>query len=76
MKFDEIDSIPTPMSCPEHMQPDDAGLKALELIAAVHGIAVNAAQLRHAAGAHATQLDAQELELAARSLGLRTRRVC
>lgn len=54
---------------------NDAGLVALVLIAECHGIAANADQLRHAAAVHSAQLDVQELELAARSLGLKTRRV-
>src|SRR5260370_13978072 len=54
---------------------DDPGLAALVLIAQFHGIAADAEQLRHAAASISAQLDPQELELAARSLGLKVRRV-
>jgi ATP-binding cassette, subfamily B, bacterial HlyB/CyaB len=53
----------------------DAGLAALVLIAQFHGLATDADQLRHASGVPDGALGAAELELAARSLGLKTRRV-
>ena len=53
----------------------DPGLTALVLIAQYHGLAVDAQQLRHAAGVSCKPFTAEELERAARSLGLKTRRV-
>lgn len=53
----------------------DPGLAALVLIAQFHGLAVDPQQLRHAAGVSSGPFSAQELERAARSLGLKTRRV-
>ncbi|AJK46579.1 type I secretion system permease/ATPase [Burkholderia plantarii] len=53
----------------------DPGLHALALIAQYHGIAANIEQLRHAATAQGSQLELDDLELAARSLGLKARRV-
>ncbi len=53
----------------------DPGLAALVLIAQYHGLAVDAQQLRHAAGVSCEPFTAEELERAARSLGLKTRRV-
>jgi subfamily B ATP-binding cassette protein HlyB/CyaB len=65
------------MNTPQQENPPltDAGLVALVLIAQFHGLAVDARQLRHAAGVSSEPFSAQELERAARSLGLRTRRV-
>ncbi|KVU36226.1 peptidase C39 [Burkholderia ubonensis] len=53
----------------------DPGLAALVLIAQFHGIAADADQMRHASGLPAGALGVEELELAARSLGLKTSRV-
>ncbi|AOJ73431.1 MULTISPECIES: type I secretion system permease/ATPase [Burkholderia] len=53
----------------------DPGLVALVVIAQFHGIAASADQLSHAAGARSGPLSAKDIELAARSLGLKTRRV-
>lgn len=53
----------------------DPGLSALVLIARFHGIAADTDQLRHAAGIRSETFTDSELMLAARSLGLRTRRV-
>ncbi|WP_175697764.1 type I secretion system permease/ATPase [Burkholderia ambifaria] len=58
-----------------HNQLNDPGLTALVTIAQYHGIAANAEQLRHAAAARSDQLEVNDLELAARSLGLKVRRV-
>jgi len=58
-----------------HNQLNDPGLTALVTIAQYHGIAANAEQLRHAAAAGSDQLEVNDLELAARSLGLKVRRV-
>ncbi|KWZ39905.1 peptidase C39 [Burkholderia savannae] len=58
-----------------HNQLNDPGLTGLVLIAQYHGITANADQLRHAAAAHADQLEVKDLELAARSLTLKVRRV-
>ncbi|WDD92031.1 type I secretion system permease/ATPase [Burkholderia sp. FERM BP-3421] len=55
--------------------PDDPGLSALVLIAQFHGIAANAAQIRHASGSTGDQLSVSDLLLAARSLGLKIRQV-
>jgi subfamily B ATP-binding cassette protein HlyB/CyaB len=54
----------------------DPGLAALVMIAQFHGIAADAQQLRHAGGNSSEPFSALELERAARSLGLKTRRVC
>lgn len=53
----------------------DAGLAALVVIARFHGIAADASQLRHSAGMPAQALDARQLALAGRSIGLKTRQV-
>jgi subfamily B ATP-binding cassette protein HlyB/CyaB len=53
----------------------DPGLGALVLIARYHGITADAAQLRHASGRGAAALGSDDLTLAARSLGLRARRI-
>ncbi|MGZ2749955.1 type I secretion system permease/ATPase [Burkholderia stagnalis] len=60
---------------PEGEQMNDPGLVALAVIAQFYGIAANVEQLRHAASARSDQLEAADLELAARSLGLKVRRV-
>ncbi|KVL65449.1 peptidase C39 [Burkholderia ubonensis] len=60
---------------PDNGQMNDPGLVALVLIAQYHGIAANAEQMRHAASAGSEQLEVNDLELAARSLGLKVRRV-
>jgi subfamily B ATP-binding cassette protein HlyB/CyaB len=60
----------------EQIQPaNDFGLSALVLIARFHGIAADAGQLRHAAGVKTAAFSDQDLLLAARSLGLKTRKV-
>ena len=56
-------------------QTGDAGLAALVLIARVHGIAADAAQLRHTAAKKSDAFSEADLVLAARSLGLKTRAV-
>ncbi|KML46652.1 peptidase C39 [Burkholderia cepacia] len=61
---------------PELSGRGDPGLAALIVIAQFHGIAASADQLSHAAGVRSGQLSAKDLELAARSLGLKTRHVC
>jgi len=53
----------------------DPGLSALVLIAQFHGVPVDAQQLHHASGVGSGPLSAQELERAARSLGLKTQLV-
>jgi subfamily B ATP-binding cassette protein HlyB/CyaB len=53
----------------------DPGLAALVLIAQFHGIPTDIEQLRHASGLSTDVLGVVDLELAARSLGLKTRRV-
>ncbi len=65
------------MNAPDSDLPrlEDPGLSALVVIAQFHGIAAHADQLRHAAACPSGALAARELELAARSLGLKTRRV-
>jgi ATP-binding cassette, subfamily B, bacterial HlyB/CyaB len=66
------------MNAPES-NPDahtrDPGLTALVVIARFHGIAADAAQLRHAAGLGTRVLDANALVLSARSLGMKVRMV-
>lgn len=57
----------------ETPQPDDPGLAALVSIARFHGIAADAAQLRHAAAIGAQCFTANDLVRSARSLGLKTR---
>ncbi|MFM0074598.1 type I secretion system permease/ATPase [Paraburkholderia sediminicola] len=53
----------------------DAGLTALVRIARFHGIAADAEQLRHTAGIASNSFTASDLLLAARSIGLKARRV-
>jgi subfamily B ATP-binding cassette protein HlyB/CyaB len=53
----------------------DPGLMALVLIARFHGIAADAEQLRHAAAIKSELFSAQDLVLAARSIGLKAREV-
>jgi ATP-binding cassette, subfamily B, bacterial HlyB/CyaB len=60
------------MGTNEH-QPVDAGLTGLVAIARMHGIATDAAQLRHAAAAGEEPFDADTLVLSARSIGLKAR---
>ena len=60
----------------EPTPPLDHGLACLVVIAQFHGIPADARQLRHAAGVPTSAgLDLQDLDRAARSLGLKTRRV-
>ncbi|MBB3211654.1 subfamily B ATP-binding cassette protein HlyB/CyaB [Herbaspirillum sp. Sphag1AN] len=59
----------------EMAPPIDPGLAALVLIARYHGIAVDAAQLQHAAGTSSQAFSDRDLALAARSIGLKTRNV-
>ncbi|MCA8286989.1 type I secretion system permease/ATPase [Burkholderia vietnamiensis] len=59
----------------ENKDLNDPGLAALAIIAQYYGIAANVEQLRHEASAGSDQLDADDLEFAARSLGLKVRRV-
>ena len=54
---------------------EDPGLAGLVLIARFHSIAADAGQLRHAAGIKSGSFDDRELLLAARSLGLKARKV-
>ncbi|MCF2135205.1 MULTISPECIES: type I secretion system permease/ATPase [Mycetohabitans] len=54
---------------------DDPGLSVLVLIAQFHGIATDATQLRHASGLTSTCFSVNDLILAARSIGLKARRV-
>lgn len=56
-------------------QIPDPGVIGLVLIAQFHGVVANAEQLRYAAAVNAGQLSISDLELAARSLGLKVRRV-
>ncbi|MBR8140855.1 type I secretion system permease/ATPase [Burkholderia sp. AU19243] len=53
----------------------DPGLAALVLIAQFHEIATDADQLRHASGLASSHLAADDLVLAARSIGLKAREV-
>jgi subfamily B ATP-binding cassette protein HlyB/CyaB len=53
----------------------DPGVGALVLIARFHGIGASYEQLRHDSGVGKAALDAQGIELAARKLGLKTRRI-
>ncbi len=53
----------------------DPGLTALVRIARFHGISANADQLRHAAALPSTAFEPSDLILAAKSLGLKARRV-
>jgi subfamily B ATP-binding cassette protein HlyB/CyaB len=59
--------VPTPGSAA------DAGLSALVLIARLHGIAADPAQLRHQAGLHEARLSDEDLLRAAKRLGLKAR---
>lgn len=60
---------------PELTRVNDPGLVALVVIAQYHGIAANPEQLRHAAAMQGEQLEAGDLQIAGRSLGLKVRRV-
>jgi len=53
----------------------DPGLTALALIAQFHGVPTDIDQLRHSSGQTTGQLSITDLEIAARSLGLKTRRI-
>jgi subfamily B ATP-binding cassette protein HlyB/CyaB len=53
--------------------PEDAGLTALVLIARFHGIAADAAQLRHAAALKTEAFSAADLVQSAKSIGLKAR---
>lgn len=61
---------------PELARVNDPGLVALVVIAQYHGVAADPEQLRHAAAMHGEQLEAGDLQIAGRSLGLKVRRVC
>jgi len=52
---------------------DDPGLAALVTIARFHGVAADAAQLKHAAATGTDRFTANDLVLAARSVGLKAR---
>ena len=56
-------------------QPPDPGVGALVLIARHHQIATDPGQIRHAAGLGSKRLDADDLSLAGRALGLKVRSV-
>ncbi len=56
-------------------QLEDAGLAALVLIARFHGIATDAAQLKHAAAIRSGAFSEGDLVLSARSIGLKARAV-
>ena len=49
----------------------DSGIASLALIARHHGVATEIDQIRHAAGVTSRALSAEELQLAARRLGLK-----
>ena len=57
----------------EPVRPSDPGLACLVAIARFHGVAADAAQLRHAAGSGNEPCSTQTLVLSARSLGLKAR---
>lgn len=54
---------------------EDPGLAALVMIARFHNLAADANQLKHAAGLKSAAFDDRELLLAARSLGLKARKI-
>ena len=56
-------------------QIEDAGLAALVLIARIHGIAADAAQLRHEAAVTDKAFPEAELVLSARRIGLKARAI-
>lgn len=56
-------------------EPMDAGVGALVLIARFHGVGASYEQIRHDSGIGNMPLSPQEIELAARRLGLKTRRI-
>ncbi|AIR69186.1 type I secretion system permease/ATPase [Dickeya fangzhongdai] len=58
-----------------HNDAEDPGIGALVLIARYHKLSADAWQIRHAAGIGSARLSAQDLILAGRSLGLKTRMV-
>src|ERR1700748_1046640 len=53
--------------------PEDAGLMALVLIARFHGIAADAAQMRHAAALKSKIFTESDLVQSAKSIGLKAR---
>jgi len=55
--------------------PQDAGVGALVLIARFHSIGASYEQIVHDSGSGQGTLTAEEIELSARKLGLKTRRV-
>ncbi|WP_310591207.1 type I secretion system permease/ATPase [Paraburkholderia sp. DHOC27] len=60
------------MNAPEHNQPvHDPGLACLVVIARFHGIAADAAQIRHTAARSNETFDSDALVLSARSIGLK-----
>jgi subfamily B ATP-binding cassette protein HlyB/CyaB len=70
-----IDLFQLHMGTNEQQNLADAGVSALVSIARFHGIATDAAQLRHAAAVGDAPFDQDTLVLCARSLGLRARLV-
>ncbi len=62
---------PPPATPPD----DDPGLAGLVIIARFHNIAADAGQLRHAVGLKSQRFSARDLMLAAKSLGLKVRKV-
>ncbi|RFU44925.1 type I secretion system permease/ATPase [Paraburkholderia sp. DHOC27] len=60
------------LNAPEHNQPvHDPGLACLVVIARFHGIAADAAQIRHTAARSNETFDSDALVLSARSIGLK-----
>jgi len=57
-------------------QKDDSGLLCLVLVARYHGLAAQAAQLRHALGLPAGPAGVEDVVRAGRSLGLKTNALC
>jgi len=60
---------------PDSATPRDPGLTALALIARMHGIATDEAQLRHQAGLRERRFGEEDLLRAAKALGLKARLV-
>jgi subfamily B ATP-binding cassette protein HlyB/CyaB len=58
---------------PEAGAPHDAGLTALALMARIHGVAADEAQIRHQAGLRGRRFDEVDLLRAAKALGLKAR---
>ena len=70
-----MEATPPPSPEPTAAPPPDSGLAGLVLLARYHGVAADAAQLAHRFAVSGRPFTVDELLLAAKSLGLKARRV-